>query len=138
MKKFHEVVQSLPEKDEHKKSKEYKKLSPKMREAVDNIFSVMDAKPSDFLNTFKKTIKDSAKKFKVKEKDLLKYFEREMLGTVEPYVGNFFSKAWVRKHILHQTQDEIDEIEKEMETEGGGEESDDMMMSHKPTKGKML
>lgn len=80
MKKFHEVVQSLPEKDEHKKSKEYKKLSPKMREAVDNIFSVMDAKPSDFLNTFEKTIKNSAKKFKVKEKDLMKYFEREMLG----------------------------------------------------------
>ena len=80
MKKFHEVVQSLPEKDEHKKSKEYKKLSPKMREAVDNIFSVMDAKPSDFLNTFEKTIKDSAKKFKVKEKDLMKYCERELLG----------------------------------------------------------
>ena len=80
MKKFHEVVQSLPEKDEHKKSKEYKRLSLKMREAVDNIFSVMDAKPSDFLNTFEKTIKDSAKKFRVKEKDLMKYFEREMLG----------------------------------------------------------
>ena len=61
----------------------------------------------------------------------------EMLGQVEPYVGNFFSKAWVRKHILHQTQDEIDEIEKEIEAEGGGE-NDDMMMSHKPKKGKML
>ena len=62
----------------------------------------------------------------------------EMLGQVEPYVGNFFSKAWVRKHILHQTQDEIDEIEKEIEDEGGGENGDDMMMSHKPKKGKML
>ena len=51
-----------------------------MREAVDMIFQKMDAKPSDFLNTFEKTIKDSAKKFRVKEKDLLKYFEREMLG----------------------------------------------------------
>ena len=80
MKKFHEVVQSLPEKDEHKKSKEYKKLSPKMREAVDNIFSVMDAKPSDFLNSFEKTIKDAARKFKVRENELMKYFEREMLG----------------------------------------------------------
>ena len=59
----------------------------------------------------------------------------EMLGTVEPYVGNFFSKAWVRKHILHQTQEEIDEIENEIENEGGGE--DDMQMSHKP-KGQML
>ena len=74
------MVQSLPEGDEHKKSKEYKKLSPKMKEAVDDIFRIMDSKPSDFLNTFEKTIKDSAKKFKVKEKDLLNYFEREMLG----------------------------------------------------------
>ena len=58
-----------------------------------------------------------------------------MLGTVEPYVGNFFSKAWVRKHILHQTQEEIDEIEEEIENEGGGEE--DQFESKKP-KGKML
>ena len=80
MKRFDELVQSLPEKDEHKKTREYKKLSPKMKEAVDDIFRIMDAKPSDFLNTFEKTIKDSAKKYRVKEKDLMKYFEREMLG----------------------------------------------------------
>ena len=80
MKRFDEVVQSLPEKDEHKKSTEYKKLSPKMKEAVDDIFRKMDAKPSDFLNTFEKTIKDVARKYKVGEKDLHKYFEREMLG----------------------------------------------------------
>ena len=70
----------MPEKDEHKKSKEYKKLSPAMRKAVDHIFSVMDAKPSDFLNSFEKTIKQGASKFKVSEPELLKYFEREMLG----------------------------------------------------------
>ena len=80
MKRFDEVVQSLPEKDEHKKSTEYKKLSPKMKEAVDNIFRIMDAKPSDFLNSFEKTIKDAARKFKVRENELMKYFEREMLG----------------------------------------------------------
>jgi hypothetical protein len=80
MKRFDELVQSIPESDEHKKSKEYKKLSPKMKEAVDAIFKIMDSKPSDFLNTFEKTIKDSAKKFRVKEKDLMGYFEREMLG----------------------------------------------------------
>ena len=79
MKRFDEVVQSLPEKDEHKKSKEYKKLSPKMKEAVDNIFRIMDAKPSDFLNTFEKTIKEVSKKFRVPEKELMMYFEREML-----------------------------------------------------------
>jgi hypothetical protein len=70
----------LPEKDEHKKTKEYKKLSPKMKEAVDYIFKLMDAKPSDFLNTFDKSIKDAARKYKVRENELMKYFEREMLG----------------------------------------------------------
>ena len=70
----------LPEKDEHKKTKEYRKLSPKMKQAVDDIFKQMDAKPSDFLNTFEKTIKSVAQKYKVREKELHKYFEREMLG----------------------------------------------------------
>ena len=78
MKNFNQIV--LPEKDEHKRTKEYKKLSPAMRKAVDYIFSVMDAKPSDFLNTFEKTIKDASKKYKVREKELHKYFERETLG----------------------------------------------------------
>jgi hypothetical protein len=80
MKKFDELVTSLPESDEHKKSKEYKKLSPKMKEAVDNIFSIMDSKPSSFLNTFEKTIKDISKKKRVLEKDLLSYFEKEVLS----------------------------------------------------------
>ena len=60
----------------------------------------------------------------------------DMLGQVEPYVGNFFSKSWVRKNILHQTQQEIEEIETEIEEEGGGEEEDNFE-SKKP-KGKML
>ena len=77
-KKFQQL--DLPEKDEHKKTKEYRKLSPAMRKAVDNIFSIMDAKPSDFLNSFEKTIKDAARKYKVRENELMKYFEREMLG----------------------------------------------------------
>ena len=79
-KTFDEVYIPFFEKDEHKKSKEYKKLSPKMRNAVDDIFKKMDSKPSDFLNSFEKTIKDAAKKFKVREPELMKYFEREMLG----------------------------------------------------------
>ena len=77
--KFDEFYTPVLEKDEHKKSKEYKKLSPKMRNAVDDIFKVMDSKPSDFLNTFDKTITATSRKYKVPEKELLKYFEREML-----------------------------------------------------------
>ena len=78
MKKFHQI--DLPEKDEHKKTKEYKKLSPKMKEAVDNIFAKMYAKPSDFLNTFEKTIREVSRKYKVPEKQLMGYFEKEMLA----------------------------------------------------------
>ena len=80
MKQFNSFYTSLPEKDEHKKSKQYKKLSPKMKEAVDDIFAKMDSKPSDFLNTFEKTINQVSKKYKVPEKELMGYFEKEMLA----------------------------------------------------------
>ena len=80
MKQFNSLYTSLPEKDEHKKSKEYKKLSPKMKDAVDDIFTKMDTKPSDFLNTFEKTIKQVSKKYKVPERQLMGYFEKEMLA----------------------------------------------------------
>ena len=78
---FNNLYEStVVEKDEHRKSRQYKKLSPKMRNAVDDIFKIMDSKPSDFLNSFEKTITNISKKFKVPEKDLMKYFEKEMLS----------------------------------------------------------
>ena len=77
---FEGVYKSVIEKDEHKKSRQYKKLSPKMKKAVDDIFNKMDSKPSDFLNTFEKTIKDISKKYKVSDKELMSYFEKEMLS----------------------------------------------------------
>ena len=79
-KKFDSFYRPFLEKDEHKKSKEYKKLTPKMKGAVDEIFKIMDAKPSDFLNTFEKTIKKVAKQNRVSEKDLMDYFEKEVLA----------------------------------------------------------
>ena len=78
--RFDNLYESLVEKDEHKKSKEYKRLSPKMKDAVDQIFKKMDSKPSDFLNSFEKSIKEVSKKFKVSEKELMNYFEKEMLS----------------------------------------------------------
>ena len=81
MKRIEEIYEStVVEKDEHRKSKEYKKLSPKMKDVIDSIFKKMDSKPSDFLNTFEKTIKDISKKFKVSEKEVMDYFEKEMLS----------------------------------------------------------
>ena len=78
-KKFSSFYTPVVDKDEHKKSKEYKKLSPKMKDAVDDIFKKMDTKPSDFLNTFDKTIAMVSKKYRVPEKELIGYFEKELL-----------------------------------------------------------
>jgi len=78
--KFSGVYNTVVEKDEHKKSKQYKKLSPKMKDAVDEIFKKMESKPSDFLNTFEKTITTVSKKYKVPEKELMGYFEKEILA----------------------------------------------------------
>ena len=81
MKRIEEIYEStVVEKDEHRKSKLYKKLYPKLKDAVDDIFKQMDAKPSDFLNTFEKTISDISKKYRVPEKELMRYFEKEMLS----------------------------------------------------------
>ena len=79
MKRFDSVYTPVTEKDEHKKSRLYKKLSPKMRDAVDDIFKKMDTKPQDFLNTFEKTIQQISRKYRVSEKELMGYFEKEML-----------------------------------------------------------
>ena len=81
MKRIEDLYENVVvEKDEHKMSKEYKRLSPKMKDAIDSVFKVMDSKPSDFLNSFEKIIKEISKKFKVSEKDVMNYFEKEMLA----------------------------------------------------------
>ena len=51
-----------------------------MKDAVDELFKKMDAKPSDFLNSFERNIKDVAKKYRVPDKELIGYFEIEMLA----------------------------------------------------------
>ena len=79
-KPFSQFAKELPEKDEHKQSREYKKLSPKMKDAVDAIFKEMESKPSDFLNTFDKTITKVSKQFKVPPKKIMDYFEAEVLS----------------------------------------------------------
>ena len=79
MKKFKEFNTWVVEKDEHKKSSTYKKLSPKMKKVIDEIFSMMEKKPSDFLSTFDKTVSKIAKKHGIKEKDIMNYFDKEML-----------------------------------------------------------
>jgi len=61
-------------------SKEYKKLSPSMKKAVDSLFKNTNLKSFDFINNFEDSIKAIANKFKVSEKDLMDYLEREVLS----------------------------------------------------------
>ena len=80
MKSFNEFNSWVVEKDEHKKSSTYKKLTPKMKKVIDEVFSAMEKNPSDFLSTFDKTVSNVAKKHGVKEKDIMNYFDKEMLS----------------------------------------------------------
>ena len=80
MKQFKEFNTWVVEKDEHKKSSTYKKLTPKMKNAVDAFFTIMDKKPGDFLSTFDKNVEKVAKKYGVKVKDIMGYFDKEMLS----------------------------------------------------------
>ena len=62
----------------------------------------------------------------------------DMLGQIESYVGTYFSKEYVKKHILRMNDEEIEEIENQIKDEGGGEDmgADDGMFAHNdPTKG---
>jgi hypothetical protein len=53
---------------------------------------------------------------------------RERLNTLrelDEYVGRYYSIEWVRKSVLMQTEDEIEEIDKQMAQEGEQEPQDD-------------
>ena len=41
----------------------------------------------------------------------------EMLQSVEPYLGRFYSDDWVKKNILKQSEKEMEEIAKQMAAE---------------------
>ena len=52
----------------------------------------------------------------------------DMLSQVEPYVGSFFSKEWIKKNILKMSDEEIEEIEDQIEDEKEDGEYDDFEM----------
>jgi hypothetical protein len=39
------------------------------------------------------------------------------LQMIEPYLGRFYSMDWVRKNVLHLTEDEINEMQKQMDAD---------------------
>ena len=59
----------------------------------------------------------------LKEAELL----REKLGTlreIDEYVGKYYSRTWVKKNVLMMTDEDIEEIEKQIEEEGSDEPDD--------------
>ena len=49
----------------------------------------------------------------------------EILAGMEEYIGKYISHEWVRKNILHLTDDEIEEMEKQIDKEKEEEPSDE-------------
>lgn len=39
------------------------------------------------------------------------------LSSIEPFLGKYYSKKWIQKNVLKMTEDEIDEMEREMQDE---------------------
>jgi hypothetical protein len=49
----------------------------------------------------------------------------QMLRDIDDYVGKYFSNEWVRRNVLFQTDDEIDEINQQIDAERESGEHDD-------------
>ena len=59
------------------------------------------------------------------------------VNDVDPYLGKYFSVHWVKKNILKQTEDEIEEMHAEMESDAEAEqEVQDMMPDQEPEQGE--
>ena len=44
------------------------------------------------------------------------------VNDVDPYLGKYFSNHWVKKTVLKQTEDEIEEMQAEMEMDAEAEQ----------------
>ena len=61
------------------------------------------------------------------------------MNYADEIVGTFYSKEFIRRKILKQTQEDIEEIDKQIELEAAAEpEMEDDMQSFVPKKGKFI
>ena len=54
----------------------------------------------------------------LKEAELMEN-KLQTLGTIEAYIGTFFSKKWVQQNVLRLSEYEIEEMKKQMNIEAG-------------------
>ena len=50
----------------------------------------------------------------------------EVLNTIEPFIGQYFSKRYVQKQVFRMSDNEIESMQKEMESEPEPEEDEDL------------
>ena len=77
--RFDSLYESLVEKDEHRKSKEYKKLSPKMKAAVDDVYSMIDKTSDPLIGKVEGIISQVAKKHGINVSSIEKYIDSETI-----------------------------------------------------------
>ena len=74
--KFKEQI--ITDSNDYKRTRQYNKLTPKMKKAVDMVFRAAD-KSADVIADFEKNVKAASKQYNVNVKDLMNYFDKETL-----------------------------------------------------------
>ena len=70
------LLKSITEKDEHKRSPDYRRLSPALKKAVDDIMVQLSKSPFKVLKNLKKTTTDLGKKHKAKPNEIEKFITK--------------------------------------------------------------
>ena len=56
----------------------------------------------------------------------------QTLNDMEPYVGRYYSQEHIRKTILQQSDDDIEQIDKQIADEGSDEDTDNEDQQQQP------
>jgi hypothetical protein len=68
----------ITEANDYKRTRQYNKLTPVLKRAVDMVFTAAD-KDADAVANFDKNVRTAAKKYNVSVNDLMNYFDKETL-----------------------------------------------------------
>ncbi len=72
------IEDNITEGNDYKRTRQYNKLTPKMKRAVDMVFRTAD-KDADVIANFEKNVNAAAKEYGVRKQDLMTYFDKETL-----------------------------------------------------------
>jgi hypothetical protein len=68
----------ITDSNDYKRTRQYNKLTPKIKKAVDMVFRSAE-KSGDVIANFDKNVNTAAKQYNVKVQDLMNYFDKETL-----------------------------------------------------------